>query len=289
VIAKAGVDAAPLCLPPRAMSRRPRFTFPSGAVDTHLHVFQSGAPLVTPRSYTPHVMTLADWRTYARQAGIARGILVQPSVYGFDNSVLLEALSADPKNLRGIAVLDAAEPNSESELEHLNSLGVRGVRCNTRNLGGIGFDAAILLAANIAPLGWTLQFQVLPEQLNALAAILPELGVRIVIDHLGFIDLSPSEEAIDRLRALLETGSCYVKLSAPYRLAGAEHFATVASALLRSHPERLLWGSDWPHTELWDGMPDDAQLIDSLGELLATDSLRRLVLVDTPTSLFFTD
>jgi predicted TIM-barrel fold metal-dependent hydrolase len=271
------------------MTRPPRHALPKGAVDTHFHVFRAGAKLAVPRSYTPRDVTLADWQLYARRARIDRGVLVQPSVYGFDNTVLLDALRAEPHRLRGIVVLDPAADQSIADLEHLHALGVRGARCNTRNLGGMSFETAVDLAARIAPLGWTLQFQVRPEQLDDLVTVLPALGARAVIDHLGFIDLDPPQVAIDKLRTLLDAGNCYIKLSAPYRLSGGVHFAAVAHALLHSHPEHLLWGSDWPHTELWADVPDDAALIDSAMDLLATDALRQLVMVRTPDALFFSD
>jgi predicted TIM-barrel fold metal-dependent hydrolase len=99
-------EATPkLCLPPLPLTRLPKTTLPTGTVDCHFHVFRPGAPLNSPRSYDPRMLTLADWQDYARQVGIGAGVLVQPSVYGFDNSVLLAALAADPEHLRGIVVL----------------------------------------------------------------------------------------------------------------------------------------------------------------------------------------
>jgi len=100
-------DDAPLCLPPKPLGL-PRASLPVGTVDSHVHVFAHGMPLATPRSYTPRILTLDDWLSYARTLGIARGVLVQPSVYGFDNIVLLAALNADPGRLRGIVVIDPA-------------------------------------------------------------------------------------------------------------------------------------------------------------------------------------
>ena len=281
------VEAA-LCLPPLPMSRALRERLPDGSVDCHLHVFRDGAPLATPRSYTPQMMTLADWRAFAEAAGIARGVLVQPSVYGFDNQVMLEALAETPGQLRGIAVIDPETP--DAELERLHAGGVRGVRCNTRNLGGLGFDLATTLARRVAPLGWSLQFQVLSEQVDALAELAPTLGLPVVLDHLGFIDVEPPDVALGRLRALLDAGDSYVKLSAPYRVGsafGAPAVATITKGLAASHPERLLWGTDWPHTELWSNMPDDADLIDDLLALLGDGELRRQIFVETPNRLFF--
>jgi len=279
---------APLCLPPIPLSRLPGRTLEPGATDCHFHVFRPGAPLALQRSYTPNMVQIEDWLDLANAAGVSRGVLVQPSVYAFDNTVLLEALQAAPDRLRGIVVLppDVTMP----ELERLHRQGVRGVRCNTRNLGGLGFDAVGTLAPKIAALGWTLQFQVRPEQLAALVSLVPALDLSVVIDHLGFVDPRDGDGAVRQLQALLDTGSCYAKISAPYRLSRAapfRDFGTVTAALARSHPERLIWGSDWPHTELWDAMPDDAELIDMVADWLGNQATRQLVLVDTPQSLFF--
>lgn len=281
---------APLCLPPRALTRLPATRLPFSTVDTHFHVFKPGAPLNSPRSYTPQTLTLTDWQHLAAASGIDCGVLVQPSVYGFDNSVLLEALAAAPRHLRGVVVLPPETPLDE--LKRLDLLGVRGVRINTRNKGGLPFSTVADFAKPLAALGWTLQFQVRPGQLPVIAALAPTLGAPVVIDHLGFIPLGTpeTEDHVADLQRLLDTGHAYVKLSAPYRLTtGADHsaFAQIAARLVQSHPQRLLWATDWPHTELWADMPDDADLIDEALGWLNIDAVRQAVLVDNPQSLFF--
>lgn len=281
---------APLCLPLEPLGRAPRVRLPDGTVDTHFHVFRTGAPLASPRSYTPQVRTLADWQAYAAAVNIARGVLVQPSVYGFDNSVLLEALAADPANLRGIVVLHPE--TDKSEFQRLDALGVRGIRVNTRNKGGLPFSSIAALSARIADLGWMLQFQVRPEQLEEIGALLPAISCPVVLDHLGFIDLDAADasEQVGKIQRLLDTSDCYIKLSAPYRLthtAAYVRFGDAARQLLASHPERLLWGSDWPHTELFDQMPDDAELIELTHEWLGSGSVARQVLVTNAETLFF--
>lgn len=233
-------------------------------------------------------MTLDDWQQLAGKVGVDRGVLVQPSVYGFDNTVLLDALAGDPDNLRGIAVLPQGTP--ASELNRLDRLGVRGVRINTRNKGGLPFEAVAEFAAPLTALGWTLQFQVQPEHLPVIADLTRAVRTPIVVDHLGFIPLGmpETERHIGNLQRLLDTGRGWVKLSAPYRLvADWPAFAAVATRLLQSHPERLLWGSDWPHTELWADVPDDADLVDAAMSWLASEALRHMVFVDNPHSLFF--
>lgn len=281
---------APLCLPLKPLARAPRTLLPDGTVDTHFHVFRTGVPLASPRSYTPQVRTLADWQAYATAVNIARGVLVQPSVYGFDNSVLLEALAADPTNLRGIVVLHPE--TDKSEFQRLDRLGVRGIRVNTRNKGGLPFTSIAALSARIADLGWMLQFQVRPEQLEEIGALLPAIACPVVLDHLGFLDLEAADagEQVAKIQHLLDAPDCYIKLSAPYRLtrtAAYVRFGDAARQLLASHPERLLWGSDWPHTELFDQMPDDAELIELTHEWLGSGSALRQVLVTNAEALFF--
>jgi predicted TIM-barrel fold metal-dependent hydrolase len=168
---------------------------------------------------------------------------------------------------------------------------VRGVRINTRNKGGLPFEAVTSFAAALADLDWTIQFQVKPEQIPDIIALSGSVPTAIVIDHLGFIPLgtAKTEAHVDDLRRLLDMPRCFVKLSAPYRLGHDSRtaFAEVARRLVASHADRLLWGSDWPHTELWDNMPDDADLIDAIADWAPTETIRQTILADNSQSLFF--
>ncbi|MBY5589813.1 amidohydrolase family protein [Rhizobium leguminosarum] len=281
---------APLCLPRRPLTRLPRVALPQGTVDTHFHVFCAGAPLNTPRSYTPDIATIADWIEFSGSLGIARGVLVQPSVYGLDNRVLLDALAAYPDRLRGIVVIDPE--TAKTEIERLDRLGVRGVRINTRNKGGLPLAAARTLAENIAPLGWSLQLQINPEQLSDIAATLSGIRLPIVLDHLGFIPLARETRSlhVDALKRLMDRAEAYVKVSAPYRLTkdvNYEGLAEVGRALATSHAERLLWGSDWPHTELWDGMPDDTELVETKQAAIDDPAVAEKIFVRNAEALFF--
>jgi len=281
---------APLCLPPLPLPDVPRARLPAGTCDTHFHVFRPGAPLTSPRSYTPQTIGLSAWTDLAERFGIARGVLVQPSVHGYDNSVLLEALAAEPDRLRGVIVLPGGV--DDAELERLDALGVRGVRVNTRNLGGLPLDSVPGLAARLADLGWILQLQVRAEQLPEVAMIAPALPCDLVVDHMGFLPLGrpEAEPGLAALQRLLDGGRAYAKISGPYRLeTGARHpeFGALVRRLAVSHPERLVWGSDWPHTELWDGMPADDDLVAEALAWLPDPAVRQAVFVDTPAALFF--
>lgn len=278
---------APLCLPPKPLGSLPRL--PAGTCDSHFHVFETGAPLASPRSYTPQMLTIADWRAYAEAAGIARGVLVQPSVYGLDNSVMLRGIKTDPENLRGVAVV--APDIDPDALRRLDADGVRGIRINTRNKSGVALEAVGALLAKVAPLGWSVQFQIRAEQLAAVAGL--EHGeTPLVFDHLGFIRFgeADTQKRLDALRRLLDRPHVYAKVSGPYRLTDDPDFADVGKgvvALAASHPHRLIWGSDWPHTELWDRMPEDGGLHAAYETWLPDPHLRQQIFVDTPQSLFF--
>jgi predicted TIM-barrel fold metal-dependent hydrolase len=281
---------APLCLPRLPLTRAPATPLPQGTIDTHFHVFRSDAPLNTPRSYTPDIATTADWIAFADRLGISRGITVQPSVYGLDNQVLVEALAAFPDRLRGIVVIDPE--TGPTEIARLDRLGVRGVRINTRNKGGLPLTAAETLAVSIRDFGWSLQLQISPDQIDDLARRLPHLGVRFVIDHLGFIPLADGawRQHLPALQRLADNPGGYVKLTAPYRLTrerGYAGFAEVVGAFATSHPEKLLWGSDWPHTELWSDMPDDADLIDGMQDAIGNPELARKIFIENAETLFF--
>ena len=280
----------PLCLPRLALSRLPSATLPPGTIDTHFHLFRAGAPLTTPRNYTPQIATLADWIEFADALDIAKGVLVQPSVYGFDNSVLLEALVAFPERLRGIVVIDTE--TRETEIERLHGLGVRGIRVNTRNKGGLPLSSIRSLAAKIAPLGWSLQLQVNPAQLDETMNMVSGLDLPLIIDHLGFIPLATDGDAshVAALKRAMDTAGAYIKVTAPYRLTTDRNykgFVDVVRALSVSHAERLLWGSDWPHTELWERMPDDADLIEIIRGAAPDATLAEKIFSKNAEALFF--
>lgn len=282
---------APLCLARLPLDRLPKVLLPEGTIDAHFHVFKQGAQLSSPRNYSPQVAPLAHWQAYAKAVHISRGVLVQPSVYGFDNHVLIDALTADPNNLRGVVVLNAE--TRTGEIERLDLLGVRGVRINTRNKGGPPLAAVPDLAARLRDFGWLLQFQVHPDHLEDLAGLVSKLTCPVVFDHLGFILLDRPEAAgnFATLQKLLDRENCHVKISAPYRLdKGPEYrkFGRLVRSLVASHPEKLVWGSDWPHSELWADMPDDGHLIDLAQDWFGTAETRRKVFVDNAEKLFFT-
>jgi predicted TIM-barrel fold metal-dependent hydrolase len=268
-----------------------------GFCDTHLHVFGDAAryPLDPRRNYTPALATLAAYRTAVMQAcGVERAVLVQPSVYGTDNRCLLDALRDAAEaglSLRAIVVPDAA--SSQSELEAMHALGARGIRLNQVNPQMLDVDAGFAMAARMRHRGWHLQVHVSigqagEAQLAALAERAHRVGIALVVDHMG----RPGPGTIPRrLVALLATGRVWVKLSAPYRNSAEPAPAhgdllPLVRALVAANPEQLLWGSDWPHTELSTPAPRIADLVELLAGWLPDTATRQKVSVANPARLY---
>jgi len=280
------------CLEPHAHTAPLDFAVPPGAWDSHIHAIGAPErfPLAADRSYTPAIVGIERYVALMDRLGIARAVLVQPSIYGSDNGAMVDALTRYPGRFRGVAVVPAGV--DDATLDGLHAAGVRGVRANLLNRGGISLGDAAALAPRLAARGWHLQLQIDVSTFDAFD-VLVQLPLPIVIDHFGYMQArkGTGEPGFQRLLDLVARGRCHVKLSAPYRLTawkreGYGAVGALARALVATNPQRLLWGSDWPHTDVRDDMPDDGELLNLLGEWLPDPALRRAVLVDNPQSLY---
>jgi predicted TIM-barrel fold metal-dependent hydrolase len=291
-------DYAPLCAAPDREPRLPRIPFPRRACDSHAHIFgpASRFPYAAERIYTPPDSTWADYRALLDTLGIERAVLVQPSVYGTDNAAMLAALAAAGRGLRAVAVVK--EDTSAKEIETLHRAGVRGLRFNVvdrregRNV--VATDVLRAIAQRIAPLGWHVELLINLDQTEDLATALADIAVPIVLGHMGyprdgvraFMD-SPSFAALLRL---LDGGRCWIKLSGPYRISARplpyEDVDALAQRLTSAAPERMLWGTDWPHVMLKGLMPNDGDICDLIERWLPDANARTRILVDNPAELY---
>lgn len=283
----------PVCAGPDPAPRAPRFAVPPLACDTHAHVFGPAEryPYTPNRSYTPPDATFAQYRALLSTLGVERGVLVQPSVYGTDNRLLADTLRNAGPNFRGIAVLDASA--SDAELEALNALGVRGLRCNLLFRGGVAFADVEALARRVAPLGWHLQFLLDVSQFEKLEERLSALPVDSVIDHMGHLPAAdgPKHPGFRALLSLLRQGRTWVKLSGSYRVTGQAappygDVVALARALIKAAPDRCVWATDWPHPQIPVAMPNDGDLMDQLADWAPDAETRRAILVDNPARLY---
>ena len=283
-------DDAPECAPPQRPGRHPRVALPVGSCDTHVHVIGpvDRYPLDPRRNYTPVTCSLAQFREVMAACGIARAVLVQPSVYGTDNRALLDTLREGGAAFRGV-VVPAADVR-DAELDAMHTLGVRGIRLNLVNPQVVGLDEIVTLCARVAERGWHLQVQIRWSDTAqaVLTSVAAKLTLPLVIDHMG---RPPALEAPRTLLDLLASGRAWVKLSAPYRLSASDRppyadLLPLVRAFVATNPDRLLWASDWPHTERFEPTPHDADLVDLLPDWLDSDDLRERVCVANPARLY---
>lgn len=281
-----------LCLGPQPDIEHPAFTVPPGACDTHAHVIGDGVhyPFVDERSYTPPPAPEENYLRMLLACGMSRGVLVQVSVHGTDNRYLLGVLRRHPTQLRGVAV--AAADITEHELEAMHAAGVRGLRLNVLFGGGVDFGALEVLAQKIAPLGWHLQFLMNVQDLPPLLPRLAKLRLPCVFDHMGHmpVALGMTEPGFQALLTGLREHDWWVKLSGAYRI--SRHFdqdfddvIPFAQALIAAAPDRMVWGSDWPHVAI-PRMPDTGHLLNLLARWAPDPEQRQRILVDNPARLY---
>jgi predicted TIM-barrel fold metal-dependent hydrolase len=288
----------PGCPPPREPTR-PKSPPPPQACDTHAHVFGPAAqfPYAEDRSYTPPHAPLEKYLRMLDTVGFARGVLVQGSAHGRDNAAMLDALVRHPERLRGVAVADADV--SPAELRRWHADGVRGLRFNhffrggaLHYRGGVPLDAAKALAPVMAELGWHLQLWIDVKDLPETIPVLKAIGRPVVIDHMGRTDAraGTATPSFQSLLRLVGDGGCWVKVSGAHRLSqSAPDYPDARpfhEALVRANPERLVWGSDWPHPRIEGEMPDAGRLFELFQQWTPDEATRRRVLVDNPARLY---
>jgi len=274
---------------------KPAFTPPAGAVDAHCHVFGPGDdfPYSPTRKYTPcdgpkeRLFELRD------HLGFERNVIVQASCHGTDNSALIDALIHSDGKARGVAVV--SPDISDAELAEMHSAGVRGVRFNfvKRLVNPVPPEVLKSVAERIAKLGWhiIIYFEApdLPEYYDFFAS----LNTVVVVDHMGRPDCSKpidGEEFELFLKLLRENDNCWTKVTCPERLSlqgppSYDDFVPFAARVVELFPDRVLWGTDWPHPNMKSHMPDDGHLVDMIPRIAPTAELQRKLLVDNPMRL----
>ncbi|MFC9839493.1 amidohydrolase family protein [Rhodococcus sp. NPDC127530] len=257
-----------------------RFTLPAGAVDTHAHVV--GHSFVPERSYTPPPASAGQYLSMLDAVGTTYGVLVQISVHGTDNTVMLDVVEGARDRLRAVAVV--APDVDDRTLAHLQDSGVVGLRLNTLSGGGIGLDQLARYDAICAEMGWHLQFLTNTRHLAAAAADLRTLTVPYVVDHMGDFDVTAGVDAPAwTLFLKLMADGAWTKLSGAFRMARtADYSDTIpfAQSLIEAAPDRCVWGSDWPHVGFWGQMPNVGALLDLLPDW-APDPVTREAILTT--------
>ena len=267
---------------------------PAHACDCHIHVYDSRYPAVPGARLTPSDASVADYRRLQCRTGTERAVFVTPSTYGTDNRPMLAGLSAFGAQGRGVAVVDPAITQADLEAMHL--AGVRGIRINLSLGVGSHADQIEPLAHRMADLGWHIQLLAPADALVGMRDMLYRLPVAVVFDHFGRINPSMQgrHPAHALITALLKEGRAWLKLSGSYIVTeqgppGYDDVASLAHSYLQAAPERIVWGSDWPHASATAGhqaLPDDAQQMYLLSQWLEGPQMLKRVLVDNPADLY---
>ena len=267
---------------------------PPGACDCHIHVYDARVPAVAGAQLHPPDARMADYRGVQQRMGTQRAVVVTPSTYGADNRPMLAGLRELGPTGRGVAVISGHE--SLEQLQDLHIQGVRGVRINL-SLGVLHQVSDIgKLADRVAPLGWHLQLLMPLDQLATLGSQLRGLPVDLVFDHFGRVTpgLCGQHPAHALLLELLEARRAWVKLSGGYLVSSTSRsddpqLLPLAKSFIDAAPDRVVWGSDWPHATASAGrhpMPDDAAQVDALARWAADADVLRQILVSNPEQLY---
>ena len=288
---------APLCAPPDPNPHAPDFAVPARAADCHAHVFgpSSRYPYQANRSYTPPDASTGQLRAMHKTLGVERLVVAAASVHGTDNTIVLDAIATDPKNLRGIATVGA--DISDKELARLKKGGIRGIRVNLVDKGGNPFgslDTLGEIARRIRDLGFHIELLVHVENFPELRALAKNVCVPMSVGHIGYTKAAAgglAHPGYQNFLALLRDGHFWVKLTGPSRISALERppysdIAAMAQAAIAAAPDRVVWGSDWPHVMQVKPMPNDGDLLDALAEWVPDAEQRRRILVDNPAQLY---
>lgn len=256
---------------------------PADAWDCHVHVFDARYPFCPTRRFTPGEAPLAALRAMRQRLGLGRSVIVQPSVYGTDNQLLVDTLEREQGRCRGVAVIDPEL--REGELLRLHEAGVRGVRLNLQTQGQDdpvqAREQLQRLAERICGLGWHVQVYSQLPLFAALQDTLANLPCQVVLDHFAGVraEQGITQPGFAALLALLQDGNVYLKLSAPSRvsrLPGQVDLRPLVAAVVAANPRRLLWGSDWPHTGGLPGEKREPTQIEAFRPVDDGDNLQRL-------------
>ncbi len=277
---------------------RPEYTPPPGAVDAHCHVFGPEArfPFAPERKYTPCDAPKERLWALRRHLGFERSVIVQATCHGSDNRALVDALEDSDGSARGVA---SVRPDiSIAELERLHEAGVRGVRFNfvKRLVDKLPHEALHAIAARIAPLGWHVVIYFEMAELDEIESLVTALPTLVVIDHMGRPDVSEPVDGpeFSRFVDLLAGHPNFIsKVSCPERLsklgpaAGYADVVPFARLLVERFPDRVLWGTDWPHPNMKSHMPDDGELVDFIPRIAPDAAARQRLLVENPMRLYW--
>lgn len=285
------------CIAPDRNPHAPNFTLPKGAIDTHVHVFYDKYWLSPDRGYNPPESTLDDLKHLHATLGVDRVVFTQPSIYGTDNSAILDgmtALNAETPD-RARAVVAITMDVTDDQLAAWDAIGVRGVRLNTDNLGGmpVTFDKIPDLEARIKPFGWHFEWLFPGKDIIELVPVFEKISIPMSIGHFAYQPATAGVDApgFQALLRLMREGNTWIKISGANRVSATDlppydDVKPMAEALIEANADHVMWGTDWPHPNKYEVNPNDGDLMDAFGEWVPDEAMRRRILVDNPAKFY---
>lgn len=285
------------CIAPDRNPRKPDITLPKGSIDTHVHIFESHFPLFEGRGYNPPDSTLEDLIHLHQTLGIDRVVFTQPSVYGVDNSAILKGMNVLNEKIsnkaRGVCAIKMDA--SENFLQELHGQGIRGVRLNLDNKGGMPLELKEIskLEDKIKGLGWHLEYLFPGKDIVELEPVLSNASVPISIGHFAYQPATAgiNSDGFKTLLKLVKDGNTWIKISGANRVSETDlppynDVLPMARALVEANSDNVMWGTDWPHPNKYEVNPNDGDLVNWFGEWITDDTMRKQIMV-TNSELFY--
>jgi predicted TIM-barrel fold metal-dependent hydrolase len=278
------------CIAPDRNPRKPNITLPKGSIDTHVHVFEDRYPLSPDRGYNPPVSTLDDLKHLHATLGIDRVVFTQPSVYGTDNSAILDGMNTlnaeTPNRARGVCAMTM--DFTDAQLQELSEQGIRGVRLNIDNKGGmpLELDAIPELEARIKPFDWHIEWLFPGKDIVGLMPVFEKMTTPMSIGHFAYQPAAAGIEApgFQALLKLVRDGNTWIKISGANRVSATDlppygDCQPMARALIEANSDRVIWGTDWPHPNKYEVNPNDADPVEAFGQWVPDEALRKKIMV----------
>lgn len=290
-------DRYPMCQGPDPAPRPATFAVPRGTIDSHAHIFgpPDQYPFSPARGYTPPEASLHSYRAlHQALGGIERAVLTQPSVYGTDNSCMMDVVDHVGSTYKAVVAVDGDV--TDRQLEDFDRRGACGVRVNLADKGGNPFNdmrAVQRFTERLRDLGWHLEVLIHVDEFDDLETVMRGMAVDVSVGHLGYMktDQGLDNPGFQAFLNLIRDGNCWAKLTGTYRITTSPmtpyHDVTpFAQAIIDANPERVVWGTDWPHPTFKGNMPNDGALFDQLADWAPDEALRHKILVTNPEALY---
>ena len=285
------------CIAPDRNPRKPDITLPKGSIDTHVHIFESHFPLFEGRGYNPPNSTLEDLIHLHTTLGVDRVVFTQPSVYGVDNSAILKGMNVLNEKVankaRGVCAIKMDA--SEASLQELHDQGIRGVRLNLDNKGGMPLELTEItkLEDKIKGFGWHLEYLFPGKDIVELESVLSNASVPVSIGHFAYQPATAgiNADGFKTLLRLVKDGNTWIKISGANRVSETDlppydDVLPMARALVEANPDNVMWGTDWPHPNKYEVNPNDGDLVNWFGEWITDDAMRKRIMVDNSEAFY---